>query len=86
MVSSVKMSFYDGTFSQDSAIEIVKRLGDSIPIYYTYGLKYRNPAICDQEIPPNKAIEILSDSGRLIDFEVFVGYIDINEYSSNDLF
>lgn len=54
------------------------------PIKYTYGLKYRNPTTYMVHKSLAEALEIVDNEG-LLTVNEYEDYIDMNAYSSNDM-
>lgn len=78
----IKMSFYDGTFNNEKAIDLIQST-DKV-IKYTYGLGYRNPTINKEPITKLQAIKMINRNGWL-DITEYKDWIHINEYSANDM-
>lgn len=78
----VTMSFYNGTFKVDKAIELISDTNKEIN--YTYGFEYRGPTTYRVPIDKEKAIEIIKRNG-FIDITEYEDWIHINEYSVNDM-
>ena len=78
----IKMSFFDGSLDREKAIEVIKETKK--PCLYTYGLRYRNPTTKDVYITKEEAIEIVRKES-LLDITEYEDRIDLNAYSSNDM-
>ena len=79
----MNMSFYKGTLDKAKAIEIIN--GSSKPCKYTYGFKYRRPTTHLVSVTKERAAEIINRES-LVDIVEYDDYIDINAFSSNDMF
>lgn len=79
----LKMSFYDGTMDKDKLKEFIMKTQKKIR--YTHGLRFRGPRICDVPIDKDEAL-IIVDEYALIDANETERFLDINTYSSNDMF
>lgn len=79
----LKMSFYDGTMDKEKLKEFI--LNTDKKIRYTHGLRFRGPRICDVPTDKNEALRIVEEYG-LIDANETEQFLDINTYSSNDMF
>lgn len=84
MTPQLSMSFFDGTMNREQAKQIITERGENASIFYTLGLKYRHPVINMVPVSQIEAIKIINEGG-LLNFTVYEDYIDINEFSSNDL-
>ena len=78
----IKMSFFDGSLDREKAIKVIKETKK--PCLYTYGLRYRNPTTKDVYITKEEAIEIVRKES-LLDITEYEDRIDLNAYSSNDM-
>lgn len=78
----LKMSFYDGTLNREKAIDFIAN--SEKPCVYTYGLKYRKPTTYEVNITKEQAINCIRNES-LIDIKEYEDKIDINAYSSNDM-
>jgi len=78
----LKMSFYDGTLKKEEAKAFLTATDK--PILYTYGLKYRNPTTRDVPKTKTEALSIL-DRAYLLDITEYPTHVDMNEFSSNDM-
>lgn len=85
MTNGIRYSFYDGTLNEETRSELAKKIQNTEKtIVYTLGFKYRRPTTFEVPISKEKAIEIVTNR-HLVDVTVFNDIIDINEYSSNDM-
>lgn len=78
----LKMSFFDGTLDREKAIKTI--VMTKKPCTYTFGLRYRNPTTKDVYITKEEAIEIVKKES-LLDIKEYEDRIDLNAYSSNDM-
>lgn len=78
----LEMSFYDGTLNREKAIDFIAN--SAKPCVYTYGLKYRKPTTYEVNITKEQAINCIRNES-LIDIKEYEDKIDINAYSSNDM-
>jgi hypothetical protein len=76
------MSFYHGTLDKEKLKKFIHETNK--PIKYTYGFKYRNPTTCEVLLSKEKALKI-ADTASLLDAKEKEDYLDLNEYSSNDM-
>lgn len=76
------MSFYNGSLDREKAIEFIKQTDKEI--YYTRGLRYRNPTILDVPINKLNAIESIINESFITVREAADG-IYISSYSANDM-
>lgn len=79
----LKMSFYDGTLDRGKLVGFITTYQK--PIFYTYGLKYRNPTTYNKLITREKAIKIV-EAETLLDANEFNDGLYLNAYSTNDMF
>ena len=77
-----KMSFFDGSLDREKAINFIKQ--SNKPCTYTFGLRYRNPTTKDVPILKEEAINIIKTES-LLDITEYEDRIDLNAYSSNDM-
>lgn len=75
-------SISGGNCSKQDIIDFIKT--SNKPCKYTYGFKYRGPSTYEVPISASKAIEYINKS-YLIDVEERDSFIDVNEYSNNDM-
>ena len=75
-------SFYDNSKSKDEIIKFLKSTNK--PIKYTNGFKSKHPGTYMKPISLEEALKIAERYGYL-DVDEKPDYIDMNEYSSNDL-
>lgn len=77
-------SFYyaDKRKSNEEIIEFLKSTNK--PIKYTYGYKWKHPSTYEVPKTLDQAIAIVNENG-LLDVEEKPDYIDMNEFSENDM-
>ena len=82
----ISYSFFTTNSSYPSTMEEVKELLKTTDkeIRFTYGLKYRNPTIYEVPISKEEAIEKFN-SYSMIDVIEKDNWIDMNQYSANDM-
>ena len=78
----IKMSFFNGTLNREEAIAAIQK--ENKPCVYTFGFKYKNPTTRDVFITKEEAIEIIKKES-LLDITEYEDRIDLNAYSSNDM-
>jgi len=76
------MSFYRGTLDKQELKVFIEKTDK--PIRYTYGFKYRNPTTRDVPVSKERALKIVDDQS-LLDAKELDGCLDLNAYSSNDM-
>lgn len=79
----LKMSFYDGTLDREKLVGFITTYQK--PIFYTYGLRYRNPVTYNKPITREKAIKIVKTE-TLLDADELKDGLYLNAYSANDMF
>ena len=78
----LKMSFYNGTMKKKELEKFITETKK--PIRYTYGFKYRKPTTMNKPITKEQALNILEKESYL-DAEELEDCLDLNAYSSNDM-
>lgn len=78
----IKMSFCDGSMNREELKKFIK--GTDKPIRYTYGFKYRNPTTKDVPKTKEDALKIVEHES-LLDAVEYEDVLDLNAYSSNDM-
>lgn len=76
-----KMSFFDGTLDIKKAKELVNSTNKKLT--YRYGLAYRGAE--EHFISKDQALDILDNNNGLLDVREFEDKINLNEYSTNDM-
>ena len=71
-----------GNCTRDEIVEFLRTTEK--PILYTFGLKYRDPTTRDVEISNKRAVELFNT--HFSDVEEKEEYVDLNCFSSNDLY
>lgn len=80
----IKYSFYGKSQNTiEEARELINRTDKEL--LYTDGFKYRNPTTYLVPITKEKALELVVE-GNFVDVTEREDYIDINTYSSNDMY
>ena len=80
--SPIDMSFYRGTLDKGCLKAFIEKTDK--PIRYTYGFKYRNPTTLNVPVSKEKALQIV-DSQSLLDAKELDDVLDLQAYSSNDM-
>lgn len=75
------MSFYDGTLNRERAYEVIKESNKQL--YHRYGFAYRGAEA--RPISKENALGIVQDRGNLLDIDEGEDYIELNTFSSNDM-
>ena len=78
----IDMSFYRGTLNKEILKAFIEKTDK--PIRYTYGLKYRNPTILNVPVSKEEALQIV-DSQSMLDAKELDDVLDLQAYSSNDM-
>lgn len=78
----IDMSFYNGTLDKDRLKAFIEKTDK--PIRYTYGLKYRNPTTLNVPVSKERALQIV-DSQSMLDAKELDDVLDLQAYSSNDM-
>lgn len=78
----LKMSFYNGTMDRKKLKKFIEETEK--PIRYTYGFKYRGPTTMNVPKTKEQALKIVENESYL-DAEELEDCLDLNAYSSNDM-
>lgn len=78
----IDMSFYHGTLNKDRLKAFIKKTDK--PIRYTYGFKFRNPTTLNVPVSKERALQIV-DSQSMLDAQELDDVLDLQAYSSNDM-